>query len=69
MPIATTRKRKGTIFYVDDAVLIACSPDDLQRMLDVCQEWVEKNRMSINVHKTKVECFWKFSDFQKHYRR
>ena len=28
----------GTIFYVDDAVLIARSPKELQRMLNVCQQ-------------------------------
>jgi hypothetical protein len=59
MPTAPTLAWMGTIFYVDDAVLIARSPEELQRMLDVCQGWADKTRMSINVHKTKVECFWK----------
>jgi hypothetical protein len=48
----------GTIFYVDDAVLIARSPEELQQLLNVCQEWAERNRMSINVNKTKVVVFW-----------
>ena len=57
MPTASTLTWMGTIFYVDDAVLIARSPDELQRMLNVCQQWAEKNRMSINVNKTKVVVF------------
>jgi hypothetical protein len=48
----------GTIFYVDDAVLIARSPEELKRsMLNVCQQWAEKNRMSINGNKTKIVVF------------
>jgi hypothetical protein len=57
MPTASTLTWMGTIFYVDDAVLIAHSPDELQRMLNVCQKWAEKNRMSINVNKTKIVVF------------
>ena len=47
----------GTIFYVDDAVLIARSLEELQLMLNVCQQWAEKNRMFINVNKTKIVVF------------
>jgi len=57
MPTAPVLTWMGTIFYVDDAVLIARSPEELQRMLNVCQEWAERNRMSINVNKTKVVVF------------
>ena len=57
MPTAPVLTWIGTIFYVDDAVLIARSPEELQRMLNVCQEWAERNRMSINVNKTKVVVF------------
>ena len=57
MPTASTLTWMGTIFYVDDAVLIARSPDELQLMLNVCQQWAEKNRMSINVNKTKIVVF------------
>jgi hypothetical protein len=54
MPTAPALTWMGTIFYVDDAVLIARSPEELQRMLIACQQWAEKNRISINVNKTKV---------------
>ena len=51
MPTAPTLAWMVSIFYVDDAVLIARSPEELHRMLDVCQGWAEQNRMSINVNK------------------
>jgi hypothetical protein len=57
MPTASALTWMGTIFYLDDAVLIARSPEELQRMLNVCQQWAEKNRMSINVNKTKIVVF------------
>jgi hypothetical protein len=57
MPTASALTWMGTIFYVDDAVLIARSPDELQLMLNVCQQWAEKNRMFINVNKTKIVVF------------
>jgi hypothetical protein len=57
MPTATALTWMGTIFYVDDAVLIARSPEELQLMLNACQQWAEKNRMSINVNKTKIVVF------------
>jgi hypothetical protein len=57
MPTSSALTWMGTIFYVDDAVLIARSPEELQRMLNVCQQWAEKNRMSINVNKTKIVVF------------
>jgi hypothetical protein len=57
MPTVSALTWMGTIFYVDDAVLIARSTDELQLMLNVCQQWAEKNRMSINVNKTKIVVF------------
>ena len=57
MPTASALTWMGTIFYVDDAVLIARSPEELQLMLNACQQWAEKNRMSINVNKTKIVVF------------
>ena len=57
MPTAPILAWIGTIFYVDDAVLIARSPAELQRMLNACQAWAEKSRMTINVGKTKAVVF------------
>jgi hypothetical protein len=57
MPTASALTWMGTIFYVDDAVLIARSLEELQLMLNVCQQWAEKNRMFINVNKTKIVVF------------
>ena len=57
MPTAPALVWMGTILKVDDAVLMARSPKELQLMLDVCQESAERNRMSINVYKTKVVVF------------
>eukprot|EP00732_Lithocolla_globosa_P001849 Lithocolla_globosa_v1_NODE_1037_length_2922_cov_4.479791.p2 type:complete len:288 gc:universal NODE_1037_length_2922_cov_4.479791:1924-1061(-) len=42
------------LFYADDIVLIAESPEDLQRLLDTCNIWCQKWRMFINKKKTNV---------------
>ncbi len=58
MPTASALTWMGTIFYVDDAVLIARSLEELQRMLNVCQQWAEKNRMSIKLTLHLRQEFW-----------
>ena len=58
MPSVSVLVWIGTIFYVDDAIIIARSPSQLQAMLNQCQQWAEKNRLSINVNKTKVMVFF-----------
>ena len=58
MPSVSVLVWIGTIFYVDDAIIIARSPSQLQAMLNRCQQWAEKNRLSINVNKTKVMVFF-----------
>jgi len=44
----------GAFLYVDDMVLIARSPSQLQSMIDACQDWAERSRMRINHEKTEV---------------
>ena len=48
----------GAFLYVDDMVLIARSPTQLQYMIDACQEWSERSRMKINNDKTKIIVFY-----------
>jgi len=48
----------GAFFYVDDMVLIARSPAQLQSMIDACQDWAERSRMRINHEKTEVLMFY-----------
>jgi len=48
----------GAFLYVDDMVLIARSPAQLQSTIDACQDWAERSRMRINHEKTEVMMFY-----------
>jgi len=48
----------GAFLYVDDMVLMARSPAQLQSMIDACQDWAERSRMRINHEKTEVMMFY-----------
>ena len=48
----------GAFLYVDDMVLIASSPAQLQSMIDACQDWAEQSRMRINHEKTEFMMFY-----------
>jgi len=52
----------GAFLYVDDMVLIARSPAQLQSMIDACQDWAERSRMRINHEKTEVTCRYMYLD-------
>ena len=52
----------GGILYVDDLALISTDPDELQAMLDVCQNWSERTRVQINAGKSKIMVFHEPSD-------
>ena len=41
-------------FYADDIVLVAKTADDLQTMLDVCDEWAVELGLQFNVPKSRV---------------
>ena len=41
-------------FYADDVVLVAETPDQLQGMLDVCDQWAVEVGLEFNVPKSKV---------------
>ncbi|XP_053393694.1 uncharacterized protein LOC128555443 [Mercenaria mercenaria] len=45
------------LFYADDLVLIAESEEELQGLMDVLSGWCSRNRMSVNMDKTKVMHF------------
>ena len=47
------------LMYADDMVLLATSPEDLQRMFDALREYCSTWRMFVNVEKTKVVIFHK----------
>ena len=53
IPIAND-ERLSILKYADDIVLIAESPEDLQRMLNELSKWTKRWRLSVNVEKTKV---------------
>jgi len=48
----------GAVLYVDDLVLMAGSPLQLQLMISHCQDWSERSRMQINTEKTKIMVFY-----------
>ena len=52
IPIAND-ERLSILKYADDIVLIAESPEDLQRMLNELSKWTKRWRLSVNVEKTK----------------
>ena len=52
------------LLYADDMVLVAKSPRDLQRMLDVLQSFSNKWHFEINTAKTKIMTF--NDDFRRH---
>ena len=43
-----------TLGFADDIVLISDDPRKLQELLDICENWFIKNRMSFNTDKCKV---------------
>ena len=58
----------GAVLYVDDLVLMAGSPMQLQLMISHCQNWSERSRMQINTEKTKIMVFYETTQ-QKEIRR
>ncbi|MES9883911.1 MAG: reverse transcriptase family protein, partial [Sedimenticola sp.] len=49
--------RVSMLLYADDIVLMCENETDLQRMLDVVNDWSRKWRMTINENKTKIVHF------------
>ena len=45
------------LLYADDIVLIAESPNGMQRQLDVLQKFAEESGLSVNLGKTKIMVF------------
>lgn len=42
------------LLYADDAAILAETPEDLNRMLSVCQQWAEENGFEFSVEKSKA---------------
>ena len=64
-----------TMKFADDIVLIADHPEGLTSMIKTLEKFVKKNKLSINIEKTKVLIFkkrgknkkgesWKYNDVQ-----
>ena len=47
----------GILLYADDLVLIADSIEELQKMANIIESWCNKNRLIINIKKTKTIYF------------
>ena len=47
----------AALLYADDLVLLATSEQDLQIILNVLNDWCDKNRMAINENKSNVVHF------------
>ena len=45
------------LFYADDCVLLAPSPNSLQKLLNLCQEYADSNELVYNESKTKSMVF------------
>lgn len=46
-----------TLIYADDLVLVAENGEDLNRMLKSLQKWTDKNKMEVNISKSKIMIF------------
>ena len=46
-------RRIDALFYADDLALIASSRADLQRQLEITEEWLAECSMEMNVSKTE----------------
>ena len=42
-----------TLMYMDDAVILANSVEELQDMMNIVEEWAEMEGMELSVNKTK----------------
>ena len=40
------------LFYADDAILLAPTPEALQRLIDICCDFADRNEMQYNVSKS-----------------
>ena len=47
------------LLYADDLLLLALTPNGLQKSLDALSHYCEKWKLNINIEKTKVLKFWK----------
>ena len=49
--------RLVTLLYADDTVIIGESEEDLQSLLDQYDEYCQKNKLKVNIEKTKIVRF------------
>lgn len=47
------------LLYADDIALIATTPEDLQRKINVVDEYFQRNKLKVNLSKTKIVVFRK----------
>jgi hypothetical protein len=59
MPIRILGGKIHALLYVDDIVLLAYTPAELQRKIKVLQSHFKENELRINLGKTKYRIFWK----------
>ena len=45
------------LFYADDSVVLAPSPQALQHLIDTCTRYASQFELTFNVKKTKIMCF------------
>ena len=57
----------NALMYADDLIIIATSPEELQRSLDGLSEYCEKWKLNVNVKKTKCMTFSKRSNIKQHH--
>ena len=55
----------SALMYADDLILLATSPEELQKSLDGLSEYCEKWKMQVNIKKTKCMTFSKGSNIKQ----
>ena len=56
-PIKMLKKTIVALLYADDLVLLANNPMDLQRQLQELEDYTDRNKMAVNIAKTKIVIF------------
>ena len=51
----------ATLGFADDIMLVSDTPDKLQKLIKICEDWANLNKMTFNTDKCKVLIFNKSS--------
>jgi hypothetical protein len=65
IPVKIIGATLHTLLYADDIILLAYTPAELQKKIDILCEYLKKNGLKVNLSKTKSMIFSKRKDNEK----